>query len=70
MRTGREGKRPRQPQQQMVWCVVCIDESKHDTFHIFSTPEKAQAYCNSDPRMHITYDYVIDCPERMEQPTN
>lgn len=55
----------------MVWCVICIDrESKSETVHIFSTPEKAQSYCDADPRTHVCYDYVIDCPERMEQPTN
>jgi hypothetical protein len=54
----------------MVWCVVCIEDGKSDVVHIFSSPEKANAFCKRDPRMHVAYDYVIDCPERMEQPTN
>lgn len=55
---------------QMVWCVVCIEDGKSDVVHIFSSPEKANEFCERDPRGHVTYDYVIDCPERMEQPTN
>jgi hypothetical protein len=53
---------------QMVWCVACIEEGKEIVVHIFSSPEKANEFCASDPRMHVAYDYVIDCPERMEQP--
>lgn len=56
---------------QKVWCVVCIGAEKgDDVVHIFSTPEKAKEFCERDPRGHVTYDYVIDCPERMEQATN
>lgn len=54
----------------MVWCVVCIEAGKADVVHIFSTPEKANEFCENDPRGHVVYDYAIDCPERMEQPTN
>ncbi len=55
---------------QMVWCVVCIEPEQRDVVHIFSSPEKANEFCERDPRMHVAYDYVIDCPERMEQATN
>lgn len=54
----------------MVWCVVCIEPDGRDVVHIFSTPERASEFCERDPRGHVTYDYVIDYPERMEQPTN
>lgn len=50
---------------QMVWCVVCIEEDGEVT-HIFSTPERAAEFMEADPRNHVTYDYVLDCPERME----
>lgn len=58
-----------------VYCVVCIaDTTAHglrqvegDVVHIFSTQEKSIAFCNADAaRGHVLYDYVIDCPERME----
>lgn len=55
---------------QMVWCVICIEEGERDVVHIFSSPEKASDFCEHDPRMHVTYDYVIDYPERMEQSSN
>jgi len=54
----------------MVWCVVCVEPGGRDIVHIFSTPELAKAFCESDQRNHVIYDYVIDCPERMEQATN
>lgn len=54
---------------QMVWCVVCIEDGERDVVHVFSTPEKANAFCERDPRGHVTHDYVIDNPERMEQAT-
>ena len=50
----------------MVWVVTCIEPDGSDVRHIFSTPEKAQAYADSDPRPHVLYDYVLDCPERHE----
>lgn len=50
---------------QMVWCVICIEEDG-DVMHIFSTPERAAAFMETDPRNHVIYDYVLDCPERME----
>jgi hypothetical protein len=53
---------------QMVWCVVCIDYLNNEVTHIFSSAEKAAAFCDADSdRGHVTYDYVLDCPERMEQ---
>lgn len=51
---------------QMVWCVICIGDDE-EVVHIFSSPEKANEFCERDPRPHVVYDYVIDCPERMEQ---
>jgi hypothetical protein len=55
----------------MVWCVVCIEPGKGDeVVHIFSSPEKANEFCERDPRGHVVYDYVIDCPERMEERAN
>ena len=53
---------------QMVWCVVCLDD-KGELVHIFSSREKRDAFMEKDPRDHVAYDYVIDQPERMEQPT-
>jgi hypothetical protein len=53
----------------MVWCVVCVEPGALDIVHIFSTPEKAAEFCEQDHRSHVTYDYVVDCPERMEQPS-
>lgn len=50
----------------MVYCVRCIDGAGHGPVHIFSTPEKAAAFAETDPRDHVLYDYVIDFPERME----
>lgn len=51
----------------MVYCVICLDEDEAGCcVHIFSTPEKAQAFADSDPRPHVSYDYMIDHPERME----
>lgn len=52
-----------------VYCVICIDPSdrESDPVHIFSTQGKATAYADADlSRNHVLYDYVIDCPERME----
>lgn len=50
-----------------VYCVVCIETDSTDLVHIFSTAEKAQAFMDADSlRNHVAYDYVIDCPERME----
>lgn len=50
-----------------VYCIICITENPpSDVVHIFSTKEKAQEFALADPRNHIFYDYVIDCPERME----
>ena len=53
----------------MVYCVRCVG-GDDDLVHIFSTQEKATAFADADPRMCILYDYVIDCPERMEQVSN
>jgi hypothetical protein len=51
---------------RMVWCVICIDD-KGECVHIFSSEKKRDEYLASDcGRDHICYDYVIDCPERME----
>lgn len=53
---------------QKVYCIICITENPpSDIVHIFSTKEKAQDFADADrARNHIFYDYVIDCPERME----
>jgi hypothetical protein len=57
----------------MVWCVVCIarprpgEERGEETLHIFSSPERAQAFAAADAdRAHVLYDYAVDCPERHE----
>lgn len=50
---------------QTVYCVLCINNDD-DVVHIFSTQEKATAFAEADPRPHVLYDYVLDCPERME----
>jgi len=51
----------------MVYCVICVgDGGGIECVHIFSTPEKAQAFSDADPRPHVPYDYMIDHPERME----
>ena len=50
-----------------VWVVVCIARDERDVMHMFSTQEKAAAFCESDPRAHVVYDYVLDCPQRLEQ---
>lgn len=53
-----------------VYCVICCGaEPTGDLVHIFSTQENATAFANADrERNHVLYDYVIDCPERMEGP--
>jgi hypothetical protein len=51
----------------MVYCVICM-EGDSEVVHIFSTQEKANEFSDSDPRNHVLYDYLIDHPERMEQP--
>jgi hypothetical protein len=53
--------------QKLVYCVICLDVNGGEALHIFSSREKAQAYVDADSeRGHVIYDYVIDCPERME----
>lgn len=53
----------------LVYCVLCTGDTllENDVVHIFSTMEKAEAFANADARNHVLYDYVIDCPERMEE---
>lgn len=54
----------------LVWCLLCIDDGGEggERVHVFSSKEKALEFAENDPRerRHILYDYVIDCPERME----
>lgn len=52
----------------MVYCVLCLGDS--EVVHIFSTPANAAKFCDEDDRPHVCYDYVIDHPERMEQPVS
>ena len=53
---------------RMVHTVRCVDPGESfEPVHIFSTAEEAQAFAETDPRMHVISDYVIDVPERMEQ---
>jgi hypothetical protein len=53
----------------MVYCVMCVDEDDMGCcVHIFSSQEKANTFAANDTRGHVMYDYVIDHPERMEQP--
>lgn len=51
-----------------VYCVICMDgDHARDLVHVFSTQDLAQAFADKDTdRRHVLYDYVIDCPERME----
>lgn len=51
---------------QTVYCVICLDPGASEVVHIFSTQEKADAFALEDRRGHVLYDYVVDCPERME----
>jgi len=51
---------------RLVYCVICIADDD-ELIHIFSTKERAEAFCERDERSHILYDYLIDHPERMEQ---
>jgi hypothetical protein len=50
----------------LVYCVLCVDHD-NDVVHIFSSHARALAFADSDERDHVIYDYMIDCPERMEQ---
>lgn len=50
----------------MVYCVPCIEPNGNDVVHIFSTLEKAEKFCKADSRLHVSYDYVVDAPERLE----
>ena len=50
----------------MVYCVMCIRTDQPDIVHIFSTLDKADAFCATDDRVHVRYDYLLDAPERME----
>lgn len=54
------------PTSALVFCVRCV-EGNSDVVHIFSSKETLQEFLDTDQRVHIIYDYVIDCPERMEQ---
>lgn len=53
----------------IVWCVLCIYDGQEAT-HIFSSRERAEAFCAKDAGRHVVYDYVIDVPERMSQASN
>ena len=63
-------KRPEPPRElaasSVVVCVSCVGSDGPGAVHIFSSMEKAKAYCAHDDRDHVIYDYVIDFPERME----
>lgn len=51
-----------------VYCVLCIASDGDEVVHIFTTPEKAQAFVSQDGhRDHVTYPYLVDHPERMDQ---
>lgn len=55
-------------EENIVFCVMCLDDdNKIECVHIFSTIEKAEAFCTSDDRCHVIYNYLIDCPSRMEE---
>ena len=54
-----------------VYTVRCVTiGDTWEPVHIFSSLEAAERFCEADPRTHVVSDYVIDCPERMEQRTN
>lgn len=63
-------KRPEPPlepaESSVVVCVSCVGSDGPGPVHIFSSMEKAKAYCAHDDRDHVIYDYVIDFPERHE----
>jgi hypothetical protein len=64
--TPREDRAP--TSGKMVWCVICMDDDLSEVVHIFSSPEKREAFMVADrKRNHVAYDYVIDHPERMEE---
>lgn len=54
----------------MAYCLRCCAPGSPlgDVIHIFSTPEKRQAWADRDERSHVFYDYLVDHPERFEEP--
>jgi len=51
----------------VVYCAICIGEgSKSDITHIFSTAALRDEFCQRDDRVHVTFDYLVDHPERLE----
>ena len=53
---------------KQVFICICLDDRGNEDWHIFSTPELAQAYADRDTeRSHVLTDYVIDCPERHDE---
>ena len=57
----------------LVYCVACIDGGEIKVVHIFSDAAKRKAWADSAAgerfMRFVHYDYVVDQPERMEQPT-
>ena len=61
----------------IVYCVLCLSSHEDEcganngeVVHIFSTKEKALEFSERDKRNCVLYDYMLDCPERMEQTFN
>lgn len=54
------------PPSYLVYCVACFDHNGAQCVHIFSTMDKLNAYLAHDERQHVVFDYVVDCPERLE----
>lgn len=50
----------------IVWVVICCADGEDDVRHIFSTKANAEAFMETDGRVHVLYDYALDCPERHE----
>lgn len=55
------------PPSHLVFCVVCSAPNGAQCIHIFSTMEKLNAFIAHDDRQHFVFDYVVDCPERVER---
>ncbi len=49
--------------------VICIEDGDA-VFHVFSSDEAAQVFCDKDDRIHVISDRVLDFPERHEGAMN
>lgn len=51
-----------------VYCLLCIGTDDDETLRIFSTPERRQAWADTDQRIHVFYEYLLDDPDHWEKP--